>query len=240
MNFPRSGPYTNGYSPDLSSNRLYENIVQMLMYEHNFFTEANLNLLKNTIGGNSYEEMSYAPQVLHNIEDLCQKILFLRLKNRLDEGYNAQINQDKEAVFEKITNLNFPPELNTILDKIDEYYWDTKKNEFDWSMAISKIREFWDVLTKHMVEKIESKTGDSYKKYDGKFMAKKRKLIANYLRIGDGKSKEDLILDGLIDIVNKEGAHNLISEREYFRLSKNMSIELSLLLLTKLEKFLEK
>ena len=58
----------------------------------------------------------------------------------------------------------------------------------------------------------------------------KDKLELNY---------ENKLLDKLIDMINHEGSHALISEREYFRLTKNISIEISLLLLTKLDKFIE-
>lgn len=63
-------------------------------------------------------------------------------------------------------------------------------------------------------------------------MGNLRKYLEKHLALTQA---DKTILDGLVLIEQKKGAHALISEREYLRLAKNISVETALLILTKFE-----
>jgi hypothetical protein len=67
-------------------------------------------------------------------------------------------------------------------------------------------------------------------------IANLRKYMKEHLQL----KKENRLINGLVGLINNKGSHALTSEKEYFKLTKNMTIEVALFLLSKLEKFLQK
>ena len=52
----------------------------------------------------------------------------------------------------------------------------------------------------------------------------------------DNQDRDDKFIDSFVNILHKEGGHALISEKEYFRLSRNIAIEIMLFVISKYEK----
>lgn len=113
--------------------------------------------------------------------------------------------------------------------------WNTTSDEFDWAMANGLLREFLAQLLKESSGKIYGKTGDEITIGKSELISFKS-YIKKHLSLDDEENK---LINALYGITNSEGAHTLITEKDYFRLCKNMIIELSLLLTSKLERFLE-
>jgi hypothetical protein len=61
--------------------------------------------------------------------------------------------------------------------------------------------------------------------------------VRSYLKSKlDFSDADDKFIDSFIDILHIEGGHSFMSEKEYFRLSRNIAIEIALFALSKYEK----
>ncbi len=149
------------------------------------------------------------------------------------KAQNIEINQDKKAVNEKITHLGFDPKYNTLLIEIDDFLKDETHKSINAGM-ISCLRTFMGDLVKDTAKKIaEFKKEEIPKLPNHKEMGNIRDYIKNNLNFSD---EDDKFIDSFIDILHNEGGHAFLSEKEYFRLTKNMAIEISLFILSKYEK----
>lgn len=61
-----------------------------------------------------------------------------------------------------------------------------------------------------------------------------RSYVKHNLELTD---KDNKFIDSFVEILHNEGGHSFLSEKEYFRLARNMAIEISLFVLSKYEKF---
>jgi hypothetical protein len=58
--------------------------------------------------------------------------------------------------------------------------------------------------------------------------------VRAYLKIKLGLSREDdTFIDSFVNILHSEGGHAFMSEKEYFRLARNIAVEIALLVLSK-------
>lgn len=152
-------------------------------------------------------------------------------------GINEEINIDKEQVIDLMTKYGFPPEMESFLLELDKI-----PESEDWSSInsgmINSLRAFFESLIKNISAQIEQKTGGSYltdtNPKNGE-MGRKREYIRKYLKLSE---KDDKFITAFVDILHKEGGHAFMSEKRYFVLSKNIGIELTLFLMSKLGSFL--
>jgi len=202
----------------------------MLYYENEYFDDKFLDLLKELLQENRLPKEFTEEGVLLNI---INRVQHKRLSIELDEGSNFEIDQDKDKVIEKMKHFGFSENLSVILNKINDYYWDTKNDEFEYSMAIGKIREFFSELVKEVTDRIYEKTKEKIPTTKNTGIANMREYLKMHLHL----TNENKLIDELVELTNKKGSHSLISSKEHFRLIKNIGIELALLILTKLEQF---
>lgn len=217
-----------------------ELLSDMIRYEYPKISEEELSLIYSNVRGiekflsdknTSSSEKSVCEVILRQVNE----IQYNKLESELIEGVNLfQIAEDRKAVKREIKRFGFTKTLDKALDKIENYYWDTSADEFDYSTAIKMLREFHSELIKEICSKIKIKTQEDYPTSKDTKISNLRMYMKKHLGLED----ENRLINGLVDIINKEGAHTLVTEKEYFRLTKNMTIEVALLLLTKLEKFL--
>jgi len=153
-------------------------------------------------------------------------------------GVNIEINQDRKSLSEKIGYLEFDPKYNDLLNDIDEFI------NKDTSAAVSagmigNLREFLGDLFTDTAKKIAGINGEEIPKYQdgsGKDLGSMGN-IRRYLKIHLGLSDEDhKFINGFIDVLHSNGGHSFSSNKEYFRLARNIAIEIALLILSKYEK----
>lgn len=217
---------------------------ELLFFEYPLFSREQLDkiklILQSVVEFKSFvkKEMQVYEQAIIRGNRIIQRIdaiYYDALALSLKEGTNFQINMDQEKIKEKIRIFGFDSILSDALDKIEELYWNTSIDEFDNSMAMDKLRTFWEKTVESICEKIYEKTGESYPKTEDTKIGNFRKYMKKHLQL----DKENQLMNKLVDILNDKGSHNFISEREYFRLTKNITIEVAMLLFIKLEKFME-
>lgn len=212
-------------------NPIFETFDDLLMYEYQIFSNEQLKTLRESLKYiKKFEIVEILLERIHNIR-------YKSLEKHLHEGTDFQIRLDRDKIKEKIITFGFDPILSEALDKIEDMYWDTTKDDFDNSMAIGQLRTFLQDIIKSICKKIEEKSGEKIPKTseNKSEMGKLRSYMKKHLSLDE----EDKLINIIVDIFNQKGSHNFISEREYFRLTKNFTTEITYLLFVKLGKFLE-
>lgn len=149
------------------------------------------------------------------------------------KSVNLEINQDRKVVSEKIQYLNFDPKYNKFLIELDKFI-NTENSGLVNSGMISNLRTFMGDLIKDTVKKISSEDNEEIPQIEGRGeMGNNREYLKTKLGLSD---KDDKFINSFIDILHKEGGHTFTSEKEYFRLTRNIGIEITLLILSKYEK----
>ncbi len=185
------------------------------------------SILPNITYGDSYEE-NYLSLLSKEVTNLRFNILDNNLKN-----INIEINQDKQQVIEKNKNLNFSPQYNLLLIEIDDYIGGNQVTPI--SAAIGNLRSYFQMKLEEMSKKIIAIDKDELPqaiKNESK-IGRIRRYLKQKLELSD---EDNRFINSFIDILHHEGGHSFISEKEYFRLARNIAIEIDLLLLSKYER----
>jgi hypothetical protein len=146
---------------------------------------------------------------------------------------NVEINQDKKAVAEKINLLGLSGNYNELLKCIDNFIQTDTSRGVNAGM-IATLRTFMADLLKDIAKRISENEREAIPKIEGRAeMGNIRGYLKTKLELSD---KDDKFVDAFVDILHEEGGHSLVSEKEYFRLSRNIAIEIALFVLSKYEK----
>ena len=146
---------------------------------------------------------------------------------------NIEINQDKKTVSEKILQFDFDKSYIELLDGIDDFI-NTPTLKIVNAGMISNLRTFMANLFKEVANRIAKQKGEKIPIIKG---CAEMGNIRNFLKINLGLSdKDEKFMDSFVDILHSEGGHSFMSEKEYFRLARNIAIEIALFILTKYEK----
>ncbi len=145
---------------------------------------------------------------------------------------NIEINQDKKTVSEKILQFGFDKSYNELLNEIDNFINNETSKIVNAGM-ISNLRTFIGNLLKEIANKIAKQKSEIIPIIKDSEMGNIRSYLKINLKLSD---KDDKLIDSFVDILHKEGGHSFTSEKEYFRLARNIAIEIALFILTKYER----
>lgn len=149
------------------------------------------------------------------------------------KGINVEINRDKKIVSEKIVYLEFDDKYNELLNDIDKYLHAETSSIVNSGM-INNLRVFLQDLFKDIAQKISEIEKESIPKLkDHGEMGNIRNYLKNKLNLSDNDNR---FINSFVDILHAEGGHAFTSNKEYFRLARNIAIEIALLILSKYEK----
>lgn len=194
-----------------------------------YFTIDQLTKLIAKIKGLNIDNPAIKNILLDKIKDSRFKQFDQKTKSK-----NIEINQDKKIVSEKITSLCFDKKYNTFLSEIDDFLKDETHKSINSGM-VNNLRGFMCDLLLDLAKKIaEAKNEEIPKLPNHKEIGNARSYIKQNLELTD---KDNKFIDSFVDILHNEGGHSFLSEKEYFRLARNMAIEISLFVLSKYEKF---
>ncbi len=181
--------------------------------------------------------LSGSPYLYKLVKILSNKLIDLSvegLKNEI-KSTNIEINQDKEEVKRIIKIFDFDDKYNEFLTEVDEHLNTNSKSLT--AGLINDFRTFFSDLVIDMAKKIASIEDEETPKYEsaeGKTLTPigcARKYIKIKLELSD--SDNDFI-DSFIKILHEKGGHSFVSNKSYFRLTRNIAIEIILLLLSKM------
>jgi hypothetical protein len=146
---------------------------------------------------------------------------------------NVEINQDKKTVAEKINVLGLSGNYNELLSCIDNFILTDTSKVVNAGM-ISNLRTFMADLFKDIANRIAHGEGKEIPKIEGRGeMGNIRSYLKSKLELSDA---DDKFIDSFVEILHSEGGHSFMAETEYFRLSRNIAIEIALFVLSKYEK----
>lgn len=209
----------------------------------NYFNLHELSAILNVLKGiNLEKESTYSPLLL-NLKDILNELIDLIIDIRFDElkkkvNYtNIEINNDKKVVSEFLKEFWFDKKYNIILNKLDIYFQSEQNDEIVPWWVISILREFFKVFYIDLALKLAeinwlnevpsnpNSTTDIWHA---------RKYIEQEFWLSSDEYK---LIDSYKDITNNTWAHSLLSNKKYFRLTKNIWIEIALFMLSKLEDY---
>jgi len=180
------------------------------------------NILKVTRGCDEEEPLRYkmAQTRFEQLETKIKKV-------------NIEINQDKITVTEKISLLGLSTNYVELLNCIDSFILTDTSKVVNAGM-ISTLRTFMADLLKDIATRLAKSEGTKIPHAEGKSeMGDIRSYLKSKLDFTD---TDDKFIDSFVDILHAEGGHSFMSEKEYFRLSRNIAIEIALFVLSKYEK----
>ncbi|MGD6933319.1 MAG: hypothetical protein ACQCN5_03845 [Candidatus Bathyarchaeia archaeon] len=164
--------------------------------------------------------------------DILVDLRFAFLQRKIN-SINIEINQDKRILAEKIYRYGFDKRYNELLDGIDKFI-NSETEQFINAGLISNLRSFIEDLLKDIALRIAEKNQEEIPKLpDHKEMGNVRKYLQQKL---DYSGKDDRFVTAFVDILHSEGGHSFTSEKEYFRLARNIAIEITLFVLSKYER----
>ena len=230
---------------------IYLILKMALTYDYSKLDETDLNNIELAITyskkkltfklRSSYDGIVYDNNINYEkkvIKELIHEIRLLWLEKNLSENINYEINQDKERLQEIVKDYGFDKNINEALNKIDEALYAPNNDEFDYQKNISSLKAVFDKFTEPIYKEIVKSCKETPKKKHEKEhdTEMKHRFIGEKLNFSEGENKT---MTGINKMLNEE-KHGLITNKEKLRLTKNMTIEFLLMMLTKYQNFKSK
>lgn len=173
-----------------------------------------------------------------NNEILDWKLNKIRIKvNQVD----IEIQSDQNIVMDLIEEFWFDPSINKFLTGLKSKNI-TEEDGIQFSWTINSFRDFFQKTIIEIWNKISETKTEVIPEY---YNEKKEKIITpiwitrRYIKEKlDLSDNENKFIDRYIDIVHTEWWHSMFTSQEYFRLTKNIWIEILYMLLSKTKKIL--
>ena len=168
---------------------------------------------------------------LENLQDTIERVRYLRLKREVLSLENPELNTDKKQLVSRFESLGFSPGLSIALEDADRELR-AAATPLAFKKSMDLLRSVFEGTWKDAARTVESKagkvapTGPTFSPYN--------QYLRSVQLIDD---HETALSQKLYNYVSNTGTHTLGSEREQARVVKNMVIELSLLVVCRVQAF---
>lgn len=170
----------------------------------------------------------YAGMYQNNVISTLRSTAYEHVKKDI-RGINFEINKDKEEVKIMISYLDFDEKYNQLLNEIDKFI--NQESGVLSSGMIGNLRSFMEDLLTDLAKKIAAKENEDIPKNEGLgSMGNIRTYLKRKLELSDN---DNSFINQYINVLHSEGGHSFVSNKQYFRLARNIGIEISLLILSK-------
>ncbi len=183
------------------------------------------------VTGSNIHIRSFKYSIIPNIIRTIHEIEYGQLGKFL-EGINYEINSDRIALISRMDELEFPEDAKKSLDEIDKIYFGSP-DKFECKSCMGLIRTFFEEIFRELVQGLSKITGKPYESESDRFSNRRKYLLG----IDFINNDEAEFYQRYYNLVSNEGIHSLTSKREYVRISRNMAIELGLLLLNRYNEY---
>jgi hypothetical protein len=155
----------------------------------------------------------------------ANEILTRDFARQIDTAFNPELNVDEARVTEQIESIGFPLDLSESLRHISELV-EQANTPMKYRDCMSAIRAFTERFYEQVAKSIDPAT-----KIDGKDAEKAAKFFKE-----KGLLSTDMagLLTSHRHFLSNDGTHRIKSRREDARIAKNMTIEISLYVITRL------
>jgi len=142
---------------------------------------------------------------------------------------NIEINRDKEKLVAIFSSNGFDQKYEKLLKEIDDYI--NTNSTIVTSGMIGNMRSFMEDLATDLARKIAANNNEQIPEDKNKsHMGNIRNYLKSKLELSDNDNQ---LINKYIDVLHSEGGHSFMANVEYFRLAKNIGIEIGLFLLSK-------
>lgn len=159
------------------------------------------------------------------LRNLANEILTKSFLLQIDSAFNPELNTDEQKVVEEIESLGLPLDLTESLRHIDSLI-ENANTPMKYRDAMSAIRAFTERFYEQIAKALDPKT-----KVDGK----DSKVASKFFH------EKKLLSQDMADLLvahrhflSNDGTHRIKSRKEDARIAKNITIELSLYIITRL------
>ncbi len=216
-----------------SSNCILRIISDLLQEDVRHFDSLQLALLheglkRMEVSSNLEKERA---TIISNLVTKRYELLKKQIRN-----INVEINYDKKTVIEKIAIFDFDQKYIQFLQELDLFITQETADIIEFTM-IEKFRVFMEGFIHELAARLSGilKTPLVQEKGEDRTMA-----ALEYLNLYLGLSERDnIFICSFIDLLHAEGGQVFLSSRDFFRLIRNIAIEIALLLVKKYEMILD-
>lgn len=215
--------------------------LSMVLNEYyDYFSKSDLGVLLESINNSiSGYNSSVDNKIYEWIVEEIRNLRYEKLKKTLN-FHSVEIDNDQKEVEKLLKDFWFDKKYNQSLELVDKYFWNEELDDTvipGWIIWI--YRQFFDdfymdiALKAAKVNWLKGIPEDISPEKTSKFWHALAYISREFWISKD----EEHLLKGHYWVTNSEWAHKLLSNKKYFRLVKNISIEIALFMLTKLEDY---
>jgi len=166
------------------------------------------------------------------IAEQAQEIKYRRLRDRLLNDANLEINQDRQILTTSLAKLGFPKELVESLEHAEAEYRKAE-SKFDFKTSVDHNRSFFEALMWETAGKV-AKARNEQLTARQKFPVE----VRDYLhKAGFLSDKFYRLCDVFYGFASEQSTHQLASGREIARVVRNLNIELGMLIVQRVHAF---
>lgn len=183
---------------------------------------------KTSLGKSASEYRSSYSETTKEIRHLnsrANELLARNFEKQVDAAFNPELNADEDKVLEAIEQVGFSVDVSDSLLHIRDLV-DRATTPPEYRDAMSSMRVFTEQLYGRIAQRLDSET-----KVNGMDSKKAAQLFREKKLISHDVSE---LIVAHRHFLSNDGTHRLKSRKEDARIAKNMTIEISLYLLTRL------
>jgi hypothetical protein len=173
---------------------------------------------------------------LRNELDACGRIIerirYLRLLKELSEGANPEINTDKQTLISEMEELGFRRDIVDALQEVERKLTGASTT-FDFRGCMDLSRAAFEKIVEEAARRSAPLKSKPLPPAGSGPFAPWKQLLQNCGVVDD---KEADLLQKFYGFVSSAGTHDLGSAAQEARLTKNIAIELGLLLVSRVQK----
>lgn len=211
---------------------------QKLAMESHRFTEPDLDWIEEAQAplraSRLKEQQSVARDSLvwwlTRLKSRIDRVRYLRLKKELFEGQNPEINTDKQALVSRLEAVGFRKDIVAALQSFDVKLY-AAGTPLDFKGCMDLLRTIYEEITEDAAKTVATRRSKPTPNYSKPFQP-----WAQYLETeGVLTSDERELVQKLYNYLSNAGAHTLGSAPEQVRVSRNMVIELGLIMVGRVQ-----
>ncbi len=216
---------------------LWASLAHKLQMESHRFTEADLNLLEEVHRAADKRFSIGAPissyQInwhLLSVKQQFERVRYLRLEKELSEGQNPEINTDKQELVSRLEALGFRKEIVSALAEFDKQFYSAGK-PLEFKGCMDLLRTIYEEIIEDSAKATATKRGKMAPQYGKPFQPWCQYLVTEAIIT----TEEGELAQKLYNYLSNAATHQLGSEPEQARVTKNFVIELGLLIVGRVQ-----
>jgi hypothetical protein len=229
---PHIQTFTRFYRP------ICKALDQKLAMESHRFSESDLDWIEEAQASLRLSRLKEQQPVaiespvwwLTRLKSRIERVRYLRLKKELFEGHNPEINTDKQLLISRLETLGFRKEIVTALQSLDVKLY-AAGTPLDYKGCMEIVRTIYEEITEDAAKKVATIKGKPPLTYSRPFQPWAQYLETEGVVTGDERE----LVQKLYNYLSNAGAHTLGSAPEQVRVSRNMVIELGLMMVGRVE-----